>query len=246
MATQRSYWGFLLGCIVLATGTAIFKPGIQGAIAHTVSEENSSKGWGIFYWLVNVGAAIGPPFAGFLRKQSWDVVFYGCAAIVSLNYLMLLTYKDPKSGYDSTESAFKVLKVTLANLINGRLLAFLLILSGFWLMMYQLWDLHPNFINDWIDSSAIASLAFVPKAWTAISKDGRGVQMLQENLLNLNATLIVLFIVPLSVMVARMRTLVAMLGGMAIAILGVLIAGTTQSGWMFLLGIVFFSFGEML
>jgi MFS family permease len=43
-----------------------------------------------------------------------------------------------------------------------------------------------------------------------------------------------------------MRTLAAMVGGSAIAIFGVIIAGTTQSGWMFLLGIVFFSAGEML
>lgn len=244
MATQRGFWGFFIGTMILATGTAIFKPGIQGSIAHTLDDKTSSKGWGIFYWLVNVGAAIGPPLAGVLRKTSWDWVFYGCAIIVSLNYLMLFTYKDPKSGYDSNHSFVKVFKVTVGNLLNARLIAFLLILSGFWLMMYQLWDLHPNFITDWIDSSAVA--AYVPEAWTAVSKDGRGVQVLQENLLNLNAGLIVVFIIPLSIMVARMRTLSAMVAGMMIAIVGILAAGLTQSGWVFLLGVAFFSFGEML
>lgn len=244
MATQRSFWGFFVGTMILATGTAIFKPGIQGSIAHTLDEKKASKGWGIFYWLVNVGAAVGPPLAGMLRKVSWDWVFYGCAIIVSLNYLMLLTYKDPKSGYDAKHNFWKVFKVTVANLVDGRLVSFLLILSGFWLMMYQLWDLHPNFITDWIDSSAVA--AYVPKAWTAASKDGRGVQVLQENLLNLNAVLIVLFIIPLSIIVARMRTLSAMVGGMMVAVVGILVAGVTQSGWIFLVGVVFFSFGEML
>jgi MFS family permease len=246
MATQRSFWGFFIGCMVLATGTAIFKPGLQGAIAHTLDSKSASKGWGIFYWLVNVGAAIGPPLAGFLRKMSWEGVFYGCALIVSLNYLMMFTYKDPKSGADATQSPWKVFQVTISNLLDRRLIAFLTILSGFWLMMYQLWDLHPNFITDWIDSSAIASLSLIPQAWTAAAKDGRGVQVLQENLLNLNAALIVVFIVPISIMVAKLRTLSAMVGGSAVAIMGVIVAGTTQSGWMFLLGIVFFSFGEML
>ena len=44
-----------------------------------------------------------------------------------------------------------------------RLPCFLLIMSGFWMMMYQLWDLHPNFIRDWIDSSMVA--AYAPARW---------------------------------------------------------------------------------
>jgi POT family proton-dependent oligopeptide transporter len=33
MATQRSYAGFMIGCIVLATGTAVFKPGVWGTLS---------------------------------------------------------------------------------------------------------------------------------------------------------------------------------------------------------------------
>ncbi|MDF2696471.1 MAG: putative rane protein/putative transporter, partial [Labilithrix sp.] len=53
MGTQRSFGGFLAGCLVLALGTAIFKPGIQGTLAQSMSKKNSSVGWGFFYWLVN-------------------------------------------------------------------------------------------------------------------------------------------------------------------------------------------------
>lgn len=242
MATQTGYWGFFIGCMVLATGTALFKPGIQGSLAQTLSEANSSKGWGTFYWLVNVGAAIGPPLAGMLRGWGWNYVFYGCAIIVSLNYLMMFTYKDPESGYDAKDSFGKVFVVTVQNLFGDpRLMSFLLILSGFWLMMYQLWDLHPNFIVDWIDSSKAAPYVF--ESWT--QKTDRGIQIKQENLLNLNAALIVIFVIPLSIMVAKIKTLRAMLGGMVIAMFGILIAGLTQNGWVFLLGVAFFSFGEM-
>ena len=244
MATQRSYWGFFVGTMVLATGTAIFKPGIQGSLAQSLDRGNSSKGWGIFYWLVNVGAMIGPPLAGVLRKMSWPWVFYGCAMIVSVNYLMMLTYKDPASGYDRKENAWRVMVVTLRNLLDARLLAFLAIMSGFWLMMYQLWDLHPNFIADWVDSFDVRHTLPIPTAWT--HHTDRGVQVLQENLLNLNAALIVLFVVPVSIIVSRLRTLSAMLAGMMMATCGIVVAGVTMSGWMLLLGIVFFSMGEML
>jgi hypothetical protein len=243
MATQRTFYGFLLGCILLATGTAIFKPGIQGTLAHNIDKSRSSTGWGVFYWLVNVGAAVGPPLAGMLRKLTWPWVFYGCAIIVSINYLMLFTYEDPETEVDDTQDAIQVMIVTLKNLWDGRLIAIILILSGFWLMMYQLWDLHPNFIADWVDSSAIANMSWFPQSWTHMTDRGR--QVLQENLLNLNAALIVLTLVPLSVLVRKMRTLVAMAVGMLIATLGIVVSATS-SGYVLVLAICLFSLGEML
>ncbi len=242
MATQRSFTGFFIGCLLLAAGTAIFKPGIQGSLAQTMTEKSSSKGWGIFYWLVNVGAFVGPPLAGMLRKLDWQWVFISCAAIVSLNYLMLFTYKELDSGYEKKDDPWTVMKVTLANLWEARLIAILIILSGFWLMMYQLWDLHPNFIVDWIDSSMLA--AYAPEAWT--QQTDRGPQVLQENLLNLNAFSIIIFMVPIAIMVARFKTLTAMAAGMIMAIGAVLVSGMFQNGWIFLFAVFLFSVGEML
>lgn len=244
MGTLRSYWGFFAGTMMLATGTAVFKPGIQGSLAQSLDKGNASKGWGVFYWLVNVGGLIGPPLAGYLHGWGWDWVFFGCAAIVSLNFLMLFTYEEVDSGHQGHQDPFEVMKTTLLNLGQPRLLLWLLLMSGFWLMMYQLWDLHPNFITDWIDSSAVAASLPLPESWMHMTD--RGMQVKQENLINLNAALIVLFMVPISILVAKMRTLVAMVWGMSVAICGILVSGNFQSGWIFLLGVALFSFGEML
>ena len=92
MATQRAYFPFLMGAVTLAFGTAIFKPGIQGSLVQTLDQEHSSVGWGTFYMLVNIGGFLGPPLAHFLYGISWPAVFYGCAAIVCLNFLTLLSY----------------------------------------------------------------------------------------------------------------------------------------------------------
>ena len=162
---------------------------------------------------------------------------------MSLNYLMMFTYKDPESGSESNQNALEVMVVTLKNLLDVRLIAFMLILSGFWLMMYQLWDLHPNFITDWVDTSVFADL--VPNAFLNTKTD-RPPQVAQENVLNLNAAMIVLLVIPLSIAVKKLRTLTAMLGGMIVATVGILAAGLTNSGWMLLFGIVLFSLGEML
>jgi dipeptide/tripeptide permease len=246
MATQRSYDGFLLGVVVLATGTALFKPGIQGSLAQSMSKKNSSVGWGLFYWLVNVGAAIGPPLAGYLHGMSWAWVFYGCAAIISLNFLMLLTYDEPDSGADKSHDPLTVFKVTIKNLWDGRLIVTILLLSGFWLMMYQLWDLMPNFYTDWIHSTDfVQKNGWLPRAWLDLD-DARGAQLKQENVLNLNAALIVVFLVPFSYLVARMRVLSAMTLGFVVATAGIVVAGHTQSVYVLFGGILLFSVGEML
>ena len=244
MAYMTSYFGFFAGILVLATGTAFFKPSLQGSLAQSVTEKNSSMGWGIFYWVVNIGAVTAPQLAGVIRTYSWQYLFLFSAAITSLNYLMLLTFKDVPSGANKTEGPFKVFARTMRNIVEPRLVAWLLIMSCFWLMMYQLWDLHPNFITDWVDSGAIVQALPIPEFWT--HETDRGVQVLQENLINLNAALIVLCMIPVSWLVRRMRTLSAMVIGMTVATGGVLVAGFTPSGWIFLLGVVFFSFGEML
>jgi MFS family permease len=249
MGMFTSYAGFLLGVIVLATGTAFFKPSIQGSLAHNLTKDNSSLGWGIFYWIVNVGAAIGPPMAKFIRTDfGWPALFFTAAGIMSLNYLMLFTFRDFESGSDKTEGPLKVLGRTLSNLRDKRLVTWLLIMSCFWLMMYSLWDMQPNFVTDWNNSGDVAKLlSLVPgleSQW--VIQTDRGPQVAQEILLNLNAVLIVIFVIPLSLLVRKMRTLEAMVIGMAMATAGILVAGLTSTGAILLIGVACFSFGEML
>jgi MFS family permease len=243
MAYMRTFWGFFGGVMVLATGTAFFKPGLQGSLAQNLTKDNSSVGWGIFYWIVNVGAFIAHPLAGILQVEiSWKAVFLTSAGLTSLNYLMLLTFKDFASGADKTEGPLAVFARTIKNIFEPRLVSWLLIMSCFWLMMYQLWDLHPNFLTDWVDSSGVASI--LPDFMSR--QTDRGPQVLQQNLLALNSLLIVICMILVSYVVRKMRTLEAMIIGMVVATCGILIAGLTASGWIFLVGVVFFSAGEML
>jgi len=244
MATQRSYYPFMFGCLVLAFGTAIFKPGLQGTLSQTLTKKNSGTGWGTFYMLVNIGGFLGPPLAHYLYGVSWPTVFYGCAIIVSLNLLMLLTYPALPSGGDLSGGVWRITKRTLRNLIRPRLLAFILIMSGFWLMFMQLFDLLPNFIVDWVDSSSIVRTLHLGSAFTA--QTPRGTMVTQEWLINLDAGLIILFVVWVSWLVKRMRRVTSIFWGIALASAGLLMSGISMSGWLCLLGIGVFAVGEML
>ncbi len=245
MATQHGFWSFTAGCLTVALGTAIFKPGLQGTLVRTLNAGNSGIGWGTFYMVVNIGGFLGPPFAHFMKGNlSWPFVFIGSAAVLSINFLMLLTYKEVSSGGSDRGGPLEVAKLTFRNLVKPKLITFILIMSGFWLMFMQLFDMLPNFIVDWVDSRAIVSTLHLPAMF--VSETPRGVMVAQEWMVNMNSFLIVLLVVWISAMVAHMSRVRSILMGIVVASAGLLAAGFTMSGWFCILGIWCFSLGEML
>jgi dipeptide/tripeptide permease len=74
MALYPTYSGFLIGAIVLAFGTGIFKPAIQGTLVKATNRNNSSMAWGVFYQTVNIGGFLGPILAAALRQLQFPVV----------------------------------------------------------------------------------------------------------------------------------------------------------------------------
>lgn len=259
-----NYWGFFSGILVLATGTAFFKPSIQGALAHNMPPGTTSVGWGIFYWIVNVGAFIGhflpsallalsATLPGALHADAnsagaWRNLFLASAAFSSLNLILLVTLRDTPSGASKTETIPQLLLRTMRDIMEPRLLAWMGIMACFWLMMYQLWDLQPNFIADWIDSRALAeSLRWLPSGLyqVMVQETARGPMVPQQVLLSLNSLFIIAGVIGMGYLTRNMRTLTAMLGGMIFCAAGLLISGLTMSVWMLVLGILFFSLGEM-
>ncbi len=259
-----NYIGFLIGITVFATGSALFKPGIQGALSHTLPKEKSSLGWGVFYWVVNIGALIGhyipvvflsenfmPDALGVANSVGrWRLVFIISAAMILVNFLPLLFFKDTPSGASKTLGIGRVLVNAIKDIFQPRLLTWILIMSGFWLMMFQLWDLQPNFLEDWVSSANVAATANailpegISKYFVETLPDGT-LRIPQAVLISANATFIILGVVGVSWITRKMRTLDAMIFGMAMATIGVVVAGYTQNAWFFLLGVLFFSLGEM-
>ena len=134
--------------------------------------------------------------------------------------------------------------LTFSNLFRPRLLVFILIMSGFWLMFMQLFDLLPNFIVDWVDSSALVTALHLPAMFT--TQTPRGLMVAQEWMINMDAFLIILLVVWISHLVSHMRRVHSIFIGIAIASAGLLVAGFTMCGVACLLGIVLFAIGEML
>lgn len=254
MAYMTGYWPFFFAVMTLAAGTAFFKPSLKAAFARNLDEGSSSVGWGLFYWIANVGALIAPFIATAILGDAhthgaWRMLFLTSAGFTLVNLLIALVIRTPAATPGGGDGPIAVLRRTVIHFFEPRLLAYLLIVSLFYVMMIQLWDLQPNFILDWVDSGSIAaSLRFLPDSlFDLVTRTtSEGVQIPQQILLNLNPALVILLMIPIAWVVRRMRTLTALLVGMLFAIAGILVAGLTQSAGLLLAGIFLFSLGEML
>ncbi|TNE64277.1 MAG: MFS transporter [Alphaproteobacteria bacterium] len=260
MAWFASFWGFLVGAIVLAFGTGIFKPGIQGTIAMVTNRQNSSVAWGVFYQTINIGGFLGPIVAGMMRQMAWDHVFYACAAIISLNFILLLTYKEVgkeerlarREKIRRGEIKDTPLIIDAINeLTNPVLMRYILLFTGFWFMLYVYWDLVPLYFEDWVDTTPIVQALWgdgQPSAFAirVFVMDDAGTHILPEGLNNLNAFLIMTVCFLVTGFSARLRAANSMAIGTFLAALAIIIFGGSNIAWIMVAAIAIFSLGEML
>jgi len=260
MAWFASFWGFLIGAWILAFGTGIFKPGIQGTIVKATDRTNSSVAWGVFYQTVNVGGFLGPIVAGYMRQLAWENVFYACAAIISLNFILLLTYKEPnkeerlahKEKVKSGEIKEDHLVVdSWRELTKPILLWYMVLFSGFWFMLYIYWDLGPLYFRDWVDTSVIVKDIWgdgKPSEFMIrfFVMDNAGTRILPEGMVNINSMLIMIICFWVTGMSARLKAANSMAIGTFLAAAALLLIGGFNGAWVMVFGIVIFSIGEML
>ena len=261
MAFFPTFWGFLIGAAVLAFGTGIFKPGIQGTIVKATNRKNSSIAWGVFYQTVNIGAFLGPLISAQLRQLEWQYVFFACSAIISLNFLLLLTYKEEdkearlkyreavKRGEIKEESLWKD---SLKELSNPILLWYICLFSGFWFMLMAFWDVGPLFFRDWVDTTVMVRDLFGSEGtqnpiWIfllGMAQDGQSIN--PEGLININAGMIMTVCFLITGWSAKLKAVNSMALGTFLCSAALLMLGNFNFVWVMVAAIVTFSVGEML
>ncbi|MCL1077394.1 MFS transporter [Parashewanella spongiae] len=260
MAFFPSFWGFLIGAMLLAGGTGIFKPGIQGTMVLSTNRNNTSMAWGIFYQIVNVGGFIGPIVAAHMRQLAWENVFYTCAAIISINFVFLLAYKEPgkearlarKAQIKSGEIKQQVLwKDAWQELKKPIVIYYMLVFSGFWFLFNSLFDVLPIHISEWVDTSVLVTSLFggeTPSVFwqKLLAMDFEGTRILPEGMININAALIMTTCFLVAALTAKYRVTSAMLSGCILSIVAFLLIGATNAAWIMALAIATFSLGEMM
>jgi POT family proton-dependent oligopeptide transporter len=245
-------YGFIFGALcIMGIGSGLFKPIISGTIARTTSEKNSGFGFGIYYWMINLGAFLFPIVAGQLKLISWQHVFMLSTLSCGLMFIpVIFFYKDPE-----LPGKTKSLKETASNaalvLGDSRFMLMVFIYSCFWILYFQnfgsvLWYLR-DFINP--ESVNIGMTAFLNNifGWipNLLGLAPFNFILGPEHVTVVNAGTIILLQVLISRIVKNMKALPVMSVGIIIGSTGFLILALTNTAWLFVFGIAIFSIGEM-
>ncbi len=244
----RSFGSFFAIFIFVAIGGALFKPIITATISKTTDDTTSSIGFGIYYWMVNVGAFIGPLVALQFTKTSYNPVFYISALLILVNIPFLFLFKEPKR--EKSDISFgKSLKIIFKNIgvaiSDYKFIIFLIIVAGFWSMYYQLFYTLPVFIDQWVDTHSLYNFLNNVWPWLAqkISSDGT---IAAEYITNMDAMYIILFQIAVSAIIMKWRPLTSMMTGFLVCSVGMSLTLFTNNPFFIISAIFIFGVGEMM
>jgi dipeptide/tripeptide permease len=114
------YAPVFLALVVMGLGAGAFKPVISGSIARCTDETNSTLGFGIFYWSINLGAFLFPLILVPLLRDNIGYDWVILAAAIGTGAMLIPTifgYKEPPKPKEDLEKKEKKTSLlqTLAN-----------------------------------------------------------------------------------------------------------------------------------
>ncbi|HLP16592.1 MAG TPA: MFS transporter [Bacteroidota bacterium] len=166
------YWTLIAIFILTAIGGSFIKPSVLGTVAVASNPETKSLGYAVYYWLVNIGGAVGPVIAYFVRDGiGIEFVYFvsslSCFLMFIVNYFF---YHEVKNELTATpiESLGTKLKNLVVVLGNAKFMIFLLIFSLFWIMYWQVFIIVPLYIKDYLSADAPFEVIQSAGAWSII------------------------------------------------------------------------------
>jgi MFS family permease len=261
MAWFHSFAGFFAGALLLAFGTAIFKPGLQGTLVRASNRRNSSMAWGIYYQTVNIGGWIGPLVALHMRHLAWKYVFYINAAVICLNFVLLATYREPGKEErlarrqrirEGKEEERNLALESLQELKKPHLSIYLAIFAIWWFMFPMMWDVLPKYVEDWVDTRPMVNFLFGTDGTQSgfwkflLGMNETGTRIEPEGIVNINAGMIMLTCFLFAGWSGRLRATTSLLLGTVFLVTALVVLGSSTFVGMIVLGMIVFSAGEML
>lgn len=238
-----SYPFVFASLLLMATGAGFFKPIISGTIARSTDSRNSSLGFGIFYWSINLGAFLFPLIlVPYLKNYSYTYIFVMASVITgSLLLLNLFIYKEPAKP-ENTKSLLTILKDALLVLKDFRFIIMIIIYSGFWILYFQMFDTVLWYLSEYMDMTPVNNFV---NSFLSIFVDNPHWKFEAEHVTVINAGTIILLQILISKIVQHTKALPTMIVGISLGTLGMAILGLSSNAWVFILGMFVFSLGEM-
>ena len=136
--------------ITIVVGGSIIKSTISASVAKETTSENRARGYSIFYMLVNIGSFSGKsiidPLRHLIGEQAYITInyfsaFMTLAALLAVIFLYrsVHTAGEGKSMRDIGAGFVRVFT-------NWRLVALIIIVTGFWIVQQQLYATMPKYV----------------------------------------------------------------------------------------------------
>jgi len=231
-----TYGVIFTSLLLLATGAGLFKPIISGTLARSTTPENSGFGFGIYYWMINLGAFLAPLLVSYLKGFSWSLIFTVSALYCALMLLpTLFLYRDPPRP-ENSKSLREVLGGAAMVLGDARFMLMILVYSCFWILYFQNFGSVLWYLRDFVDKAPVNAL---------FARFGIPFSFDAEHVTVINAGTIILLQVVVSRIFKNTGALSTMVTGLFFGALGFFCLAFAVTPWIFILGLVVFSIGEM-
>lgn len=239
----REYGAVFAALLVMAVGAGTFKPIPSGTIARVTNASNSSQGFGIFYWSINLGAFVFPlVLVNRLKGIDWSWVFWLASAGTGLMILpVLFLYREPPRP-ENRKTIGEVLGGALLVLKDWRFVLMIIIYSGFWILYFQMFHTVLWYLKDFVDMAPVEAVVNGVLAFAGV---GARFVFDVEHVTVINAGTIILLQLAVSKLVAKTPPLPTMIAGIALGTAGMGLLAFSDTAWIFLAGVFVFSIGEM-
>ncbi|HOY33487.1 MAG TPA: MFS transporter [Bacteroidales bacterium] len=229
--------------LLMVLGAGFFKPIISGTIARSTDVSNSSLGFGIFYWSINLGAFLFPLILiPYLKTYSYTYIFIMASMITgSLLLLNLFVYREPAKPA-SSKSLITILKDAVLVLKDYRFIMMILIYSCFWILYFQMFDTVLWYLSEYMDMTPVNNFV---NSVLAIFMNNPQWKFEAEHVTVINAGTIILLQILVSSIVKHTKALPTMIVGISLGTIGMAILGLSSNAWVFITGMIVFSLGEM-
>jgi dipeptide/tripeptide permease len=242
-STVTSYNMIFICLLLMAVGAGLFKPLIAGTIAKNTDENNSSLGFGIYYWSINLGAFIFPLILiPWMKSLGWSYIFIMAAVGTGwLFFLNLFSFKEDKKS-EKQKSIGNTLLEMIMVIANVRFIILIVIYSLFWIMYFQMYDSVLWYVTEKVDMSAVNSAV---NSFLSLFVENPQWRFDAEHVTVVNAGVIILLQIFISAILKKTKPLPTMMVGILFGSVGMAILAFSTQGWVFLTGCIVFTLGEM-
>ena len=151
------YWVVLVILMIPALGPGLVKPVVAGTTARGSSEAMRSFGFSIYYTIVNIGGALGPLVGSLVRRSVGvqNVAYVSALFAFAMFVVTILFFRElPVPAEHQVQTVGAAARNMLKVVTNLRVIVFLLIFSGFYIVFWQVYVALPLYVRGYVNAQS--------------------------------------------------------------------------------------------